>query len=136
MISVILATLLALQAAPVSSDEPAPLAIPPSPEQVLAIPEALQRDFIDQVVNTSQSPEQRLNRLAIFMLDEGRLGLKYTPNATHTITESYGTRQVNCLSFTLMFVILARRAGLQAYGQQIDRVLVWGVTGDIVMLSP
>lgn len=135
MISVILATLLALQAAPVSSEEPAPLANPPSPEQVLAIPDALQRDFLDQVVNASQSPEQRLNRLAGFMLDEDGLGLKYSPNATRTITGSYDTRQVNCLSFTLMFVILARRAGLQAYGQQIDRVLAWGMSGDMVMQS-
>ncbi len=135
MFSVILATVLALQAVPASTGEPAPIDSPPSPEQVLAIPEGLQRDFREKVLNATQSPEQRLNRLTDFMFDEEGLGLKYMPNANHTITEAYGTRQVNCLSFTLMFVILAREAGLQAYGQQIDRVLVWGVTGDIVMQS-
>lgn len=135
MFSVILATLLALQAVPVSIGEPAPIDVPPSPEQVLAIPEELQRDFREKVVNATRSPEQRLDRLANFMLDEDGLGLKYMPNATHTITEAYETRQVNCLSFTLMFVTLARKAGLQANGQQIDRVLVWGMTGDMVMQS-
>lgn len=69
------------------------------------------------------------------MFDKDGLGLKYMPNATQTITEAYDTRQVNCLSFTLMFVTLARRAGFQAYGQQIDRVLAWGMTGDVVMQS-
>ncbi|MGV8921830.1 MAG: tetratricopeptide repeat protein [Thermomonas sp.] len=131
----ILATVLALQAVPASAGEPAPFDMPPSAEQVLAIPEELQRDFHKQVLNATRSPEQRLNRLAEFMFDEGGLGLKYMPNATHTITEAYGTRQVNCLSFTLLFVILAREAGLQAYGQQIDRVLAWGLTGDVVMQS-
>lgn len=135
MFSVMLATILALSGVPASAGESMPFDIPPSPDQVLAIPEGLQRDFRDRVLNASSSPEQRLNRLADFMLDEGGLGLKYMPSATNTITEAYAARQVNCLSFTLMFVVLARKAGLQAYGQQIDRVLAWGMTGDMVMQS-
>ncbi len=135
MLSVILATVLALQAVPAPAAVPAQFDVPPSPEQVLVIPEELERDFLKHVVNSTHSPEQRLKRLSDFMFDEERLGLKYMPNATQTITEAYGTRQVNCLSFTLMFVTLARKAGLQAYGQQIDRVLAWGMTGDVVMQS-
>ncbi len=135
MLSVILATVLALQGVPASNEALTQLHIPPTPEQVLAIPEELQRDFLDKVVNPTRSPEQRLGRLSNFMFDEDGLGLKYMPDATYTLTEAYGKRQVNCLSFTLMFVVLARKAGLKAYAQQIDRVLAWGTTGDTVIQS-
>lgn len=135
MFSVVLATVLALQIVPAPAAEPVPLDRPPSPEQVLALPEELERDFRELVVASTRSPEQRLNRLTDFMFDESGLALKYVPDATNTITEAYATREVNCLSFTLLFITLARKAGLQAYGQQIDRVVVWGLTGDMVMQS-
>lgn len=133
MLSLILATALALQAVPVSTGEPAPLDMPPTPEQVLAIPEELQRDFRIAVLDVTRSPEQRLRLLSEFMFDKKGLGLRYAPGATRTITEAYRTRTVNCLSFTLLAVALAREANLRAYGQQMDRILEWGVRGDIVM---
>ncbi len=133
MFSVMLATVLALQAVPALTAVPASIDLPPSAEQVLAIPEQLQREFRIAVLDVAGSPEQKLRRLSEFMFDADGLGLKYVPDATHTITEAYRTRTVNCLSFTLLAVTLARQANLRAYGQQIDRVLDWGVAGDMVM---
>lgn len=131
MFSLLLAATLAMQS------PPAPVSIesPPTAEQVIAVPRALEDEFRKRVLDATTLPERRLDKLIEFMFDENELNLKYRPEATHTISESYLTRQVNCLSFTMMAVTLARRAGLRAYPQQIDRVLAWGLAGDVVMQS-
>jgi Flp pilus assembly protein TadD len=114
---------------------PAAIQAPPSPDEVMVIPDGLRADFRRQVLDVVNAPEQRLRRMVAFMFDKDGLGLKYKADATNTVAESYRTRQVNCLSFTLMAVALAREAGLKAEGQQIDRVLAWNLTNDVVMQS-
>lgn len=59
------------------------------------------------------------------MLGAEGLALQYDVHATHTVPETYSRRRGNCLSFTLMFIALAREAGVDAYGQEADQVLVW-----------
>lgn len=108
---------------------------PPPADRVMAIPPALRQAFHDRVLDRTNSPELRLRRIVSFMFDKDGLGLEYRGDATHTVAESYRTRQVNCLSFTLMAVALAREAGMKAQGQQIDRVLAWNLVGDVVMQS-
>lgn len=105
---------------------------PPPPEQVLAIPDELRTEFRRKVLET-KSPEQRLYKLVDFMLKPNGLGLQYEADATHTVAESYLTRKVNCMGFTIMAVALAREAGLPAYAQQIDRIMAWNMTGNVVM---
>ena len=131
MLSTFIATLLALQAPPVSGH----VELPPPPEQVLAIPEDLRTAFRERVVDARRSPKQRLARLVEFVFDENELGVEYQPDASLTVSEIYQARKANCLSSTFLIVALAREAGLNAYGQQIDRVLSWGSTGEIVMQS-
>jgi len=134
LLDAMLAAVLAVQGAPAPSVPPA-AAPPPSPDQVLAIPAALRAEFHERVVDRTNSPELRLRRMVSFMFDKDGLGLEYKADATNTVAESYRTREVNCLSFTLMAVALAREAGLKAQGQQIDRVLAWNLVGDVVMQS-
>jgi tetratricopeptide (TPR) repeat protein len=102
-----------------------PVASPPSPEQVLAIPAELRAKFQRQVVNQSPSPARRLNLLVDFLFDDDGLAMEYAYDATHTVEQAYRTRKANCLTFTLLAVALAREAGLEAYGQDIDDTLVW-----------
>jgi tetratricopeptide (TPR) repeat protein len=109
--------------------------IPPAPDQVLALPDELRKAFREQVVDSTNSPQLRLHRMVAFMLDDDGLDLQYKADATNTVAESYRTRQVNCLSFALMAIALAREAGMKAQGQQIDRVLAWNLVGDVVMQS-
>ncbi|MGN6112877.1 MAG: tetratricopeptide repeat protein [Luteimonas sp.] len=112
----------------------APL-VPPAPEQVMAIPDELRAAFRARVVDATKMPEQRVRRMVDFMFDKDGLGLEYKGDATNTVAESYRTRQVNCLSFTLLAVALAREAGLRAQGQELDRVLAWNLVGNVVMQS-
>jgi tetratricopeptide (TPR) repeat protein len=110
-------------------------AVPPAPDEVMAIPEALRQAFHAEVLDKTNSPELRIRKMVAFMFDEDGLNLQYRGDVTNTVAESYRTRQVNCLSFTLMAVALAREAGLKAQGQQIDRVLAWNLVGNVVMQS-
>ena len=120
----------ATTARPVAAD-----VAPPPPAQVLAIPDDLRKAFHSQVLATTNVPELKLRRMVAFMLDKDGLNLKYKADATNSVVEAYRTREVNCLSFTLLAVALAREAGMKAQGQQIDRVLAWNLVGDVVMQS-
>ncbi len=144
ILGTLLAAGLALQTAPPAPLAPAlppatvvavPVDVPPAPEQVLAIPDGLREAFRKQVLDTTNIPELKVRRMVAFMFDKDGLDLQYKGDATNTVAESYTTRQVNCLSFTLMAVALAREAGLKAQGQEIDRVLAWNLVGNVVMQS-
>jgi len=136
MFNALLAAGLALQTVPAATAAaPVPMDPPPPPDRVMAIPDELREAFRTQVLDVAKAPESRLRRMVEFMLGEDGLGLQYEGDTTRTVAESYRTREVNCLSFTLMAVALAREAGLEAHGQQIDRVLAWNLIGDVVMQS-
>lgn len=128
MIAWILAATLAL---PVPATVPEPM--PPSPEQVMAVPPQLQAQLQAEVIGPARSELDRLQRLGQFLDDGERgLGLQYREDATYTVAEAYLNRHVNCVSYTLMFLALARLAGIEAYPQEIEETLSWEQHGDIV----
>lgn len=131
MLNLLFAAAVALQSANQVNVDPEQFT-PPPPEQVLAIPDGLRTEFQHKVLGT-KSPELRLYKLVDFMLKPDGLGLQYEADATHSVAESYLTRKVNCMGFTIMAVALAREAGLPAYAQQIDRIMAWNMTGNVVM---
>lgn len=137
MFNLVLATVLAMQspAGPVGLPAPPVVEAPSAPEQILAIPDQLHERFRKQVIETTRSPSLRLKRLVEFMFEPQGLGVEYDSGATHTVAETFRTRKANCLAFTLLTVALAREAGLDAYGQQIDRVLSWNVVDKVVLQS-
>jgi len=102
--------------------QPAP---PPAPADVLAVPEPLRQQFREQVLAHARLPSARLERMVDFLFSPQGLGMRYEPDANHTVAEAYATRQANCMSFTLLTVALAREAGLEAYAQQVDETLAW-----------
>ncbi|MBD9477641.1 tetratricopeptide repeat protein [Pseudoxanthomonas sp. PXM02] len=126
MIAPLLAAALAIaDLAPAPASAPEPPARPPTPAEVMALPEPLRQQFHARVLSTPRAPEQRLRRLVEFLFSPDDLGISYDIDANHTVAEAYATRRANCLSFTLLAIALAREAGLQAYGQQIDETLAW-----------
>lgn len=128
MIVWVLAVALAL---PVSAA--APETTPPTQEQVMAVPAELQALLQAEVTGPAHGDLDRLQRLVRFMGDGERgLGLLYREDATYTVGEGYLNRQVNCVTYTLMFLALARLARLEAYPQEIEETLSWQQLGDIV----
>lgn len=105
---------------------------PPSPEQVMAVPAELRLRFRQEVLDARGSQAQRVERLVHFLFDDSGLGMKYRHDATYTVEQAYLTRNANCLTFTLLAVALAREAGLEAYGQEIQETLTWRQEGNTI----
>jgi Flp pilus assembly protein TadD len=113
-----------------------PEAVPPTPGQVMAVPPPLQAQLQAEVIDPARGDLDRLQRLVRFMDDGERgLGLQYREDATRTVAEAYLDRQANCVTYTLVFLALARLAGLEAYPQEIEEILSWQQLGDIVYRS-
>ena len=99
-------------------------------QAALALPEGL-RLALDARLPDARGPE-RVQQLIDFMIADDGLALRYQEHPTDGIAGSYAQRRVNCLSFTLMFVALARASGLQARAQASGDALAMRVLGDTV----
>jgi tetratricopeptide (TPR) repeat protein len=93
--------------------------------QILALPPPLQEQFAQRVLAGEPSRRERLERMVDFVFDARGLGMGYEDGATRTVEEAYATRRANCLGFTLLFLAMAREAGLEAYPQVYEQTLSW-----------
>lgn len=108
-----------------TSSDPGSAGLEPVPhEQVVAIPSALLERLQREVIAPTRSRNKRLDLLVALLFEPAGLMLQYDGTRTRTITESIADRKANCLSFSLLFTALARRAGIEADVQESDHVLV------------
>lgn len=104
----------------------APAAIEAAPPwAVMVMPPELRQRVHEEVLSRPVSQRERLNQLLHFMLDADALGIVYDERATHSVAQTYATRRANCLSFTLLFLAIARETGLDVHAQEIENTLSW-----------
>jgi hypothetical protein len=101
-------------------------------DAAMALPDELRRAIATRTSDPGLSAEERVQRLVDFMIADDGLALRYEEQPTYGIAESFARRKVNCLSFTLMFIALARASGMHAYAQASDDALEMRVLGDTV----
>lgn len=80
------------------------------------------------------TPEERLQALLAVLVDPQGFGLRYSGTATLTAREVFNQRVGNCLSFTHLFVALARELGLDAYYVEVRRAPRFEQSGDLVVV--
>ena len=97
----------------------------PTPAEVFAIPPEMRQMLQTQVIGRSYSRDQRLQALVEMIFGQRGLDLQYDANATYTVGQVWQQHRANCLSFTLLFVTLAREAGIQARVQEVGQVVSW-----------
>lgn len=97
----------------------------PLMRDVVSVPDALQARLRAHVIEPGTSRERRLEALVALLFDDAGYGLQYDGSLTRTVAQSAADRRANCLSFSLLFVALARKAGIEAYVQETDHVLAW-----------
>lgn len=120
----------ALSGAPIFGAGP----LPPLPEvDILALDQPM-REFLARHVDRRANPHLRLQQLVYAIISEGSFGLNYS-EATRTATQTFAARDGNCLSFTNMFVALARAVGLEVRYQQIDIPPDWEQRGELFVLN-
>ena len=117
----------------------APLGLPPehpplvAEEEVLAVSPAMQA-FLDAHVAGGASRVPRLRQLAQAIVNKQTFGLEYD-ETTRTASETFASRRGNCLSFSNMFVALARQVHLNAYFQEVDVPPDWTFRDDAFVLN-
>jgi hypothetical protein len=77
----------------------------------------------------------RVNGLVDRLRDGGLLSLRYADDFTRTASGTFHDRVGNCLSFTMLFVVLARAAGLDARYQMVDVPPTWSNDLGLVAVS-
>jgi Flp pilus assembly protein TadD len=92
------------------------------------------RSFLDRFVDRRANAHLRLQQLVYAVVSDSIFGLEYT-DATRTAAATFSARNGNCLSFTSMFVAMAREVGLRASYQQIDVPPDWEQRGDTFVLN-
>src|SRR6478672_1530637 len=92
-------------------------------EAAVALPDDLRRMLPEDVVNRNVDDALRAQALVDFMIADEGLALRYQEQPTYGIAESFERRRVNCLSFTMMFVAMARAVGIPAYAQASEDAL-------------
>jgi Flp pilus assembly protein TadD len=101
--------------------------------EVLAVSPGMQA-FLDAHVARGASRAVRVRQLASAIVDASRFGLVYD-ETTRTAPETFRTRRGNCLSFSSMFVAMARRVGLDARYQEVDVPPDWSFRDDTFVLN-
>jgi Flp pilus assembly protein TadD len=112
--------------------DPAPAPI--SREDAFALDEEM-RAFVAAQIGDSRGQDAILHKLLAGMKDIGLFSLDYAQGATRTARATFHERQGNCISFTMLFVALARAAGLDATFQIVDVPPTWFNESDLVVVG-
>lgn len=82
-----------------------------------------------------QDPVARLDRLREAMQQRGLFSIVYSGSSTRTARQTFHDRQGNCLSFTMLFVALARATGLEARYQLVDVPRSFNSAGGVLIVD-
>ena len=94
------------------------------------------RQFVDDLLLEARPHETRLRRLLRGMSKRGLGQLNYRLDLTYTAEETFHKLRGNCLSFTNLFVALAREAGLTVNYQMVEVPPSWsGADDGLVILN-
>ncbi len=97
-----------------------PVHVSEAPEvDVLNMSEEM-RAFVAEQVDGRRLSVARLRWLLQGLVDRGYFATTYEANLTQSAADTFDNQRGNCLSYTNMFVALAREAGLPAYYQLVD----------------
>jgi tetratricopeptide (TPR) repeat protein len=124
------AELLAPGVSAISPETPALI----SREEAYAL-DAEMRAFVAAQIGDTRDPRTKLRRLLRGMEERGLFSFEYANDSTRTARAAFHDRQGNCLSFTMLFVALAREAGLEATFQIVDVPPTWFNSSSVVVVS-
>ena len=92
------------------------------------------RAFLDTRVDRGLPPYQRLEALVSAVFQDPQLNFSYSTE-TQTATETFHSRNGNCLSFTILFIAMARHLNLDARFREVEIAPTWSKAGSFVNLA-
>ncbi|QIB65498.1 tetratricopeptide repeat protein [Kineobactrum salinum] len=99
-----------------------------APVALTAINEDM-RAFLRQHVPPDAGDSRKIHLILQAILKDG-LQLRYDNFRTYTAEEAFYSREGNCMSFTNLFVALAREAGVNARYQEVEIPPSWAAEGE------
>ncbi len=81
------------------------------------------------------TPQEKLQGLLRALISSRGLGLTYEADLTVSARDAFASRRANCVTFTNLFVGLARELGLPVYFVLIEDVQKFTKEGDLVVVS-
>lgn len=95
------------------------------PRVALNEPSDAMRSYVAEIVGNRRLASMRFRRLFETLNRDGYFDAVYSADRTLTAAQAFEARGGNCLSYTNMFVALAREAGLDARYQVVDIPPSW-----------
>lgn len=83
-----------------------------------------------QGANTPLTKAVALHKALIKSEKEGGQGVKFNAKITESAPNTFAHKQANCLSFSILYVALARHLGLEAYINEVDIPPSWNMFAD------
>jgi Flp pilus assembly protein TadD len=142
--ALILLSVLAGACAPIPPHLPEPMGsgellsgrvfFPDSPVPELDDPQLLtltddMRAFVHDRTASAKTDKQRIRAILQGIWEEGSTTLQYNLVKTYSAQDVFEAKEGNCLSFTNLFIAMAREAGLDAYYQRVDIPPTWDEAG-------
>jgi Flp pilus assembly protein TadD len=93
------------------------------------------KQFVAEYVGRPSFEDDRAWRLSWALLDPNVLDFEYDPQVTLTAAEAFRTRRGNCLTFSNMFIAMAREAGLNAWYREVKIEPEWNALDDTLLVS-
>ena len=119
-----------LEGAPLDVEVPTTLV---TNEEVLALSVEMQ-EFLNSNVHQRATIGVRMNELIDAIINEQSFGLEFD-GMTRTASETFRLRRGNCLSFSSMFVAMARYVNLEASYQEVQIPPDWTLQNDVFLLN-
>jgi len=91
---------------------------------ILAVTPQMQA-YVDDALSGGRYMSARFKHIMKGLLRDGYFKASYQPNRTNTAAETFEQKAGNCLSYTNMFIALARASGLDARYQIVDVPPSW-----------
>jgi Tfp pilus assembly protein PilF len=95
------------------------------PDVAISEPDDLMRAYVQSLMIDGAGAPQRFRQLIAGLARDGYFRSAYSAHQTLTAPETFRMKGGNCLSYTSMFIALAREAGLNAVYQVVDVPPKW-----------
>lgn len=92
------------------------------------------KTFFEERVDRRAPPKQRVQLILSALFDEDGLDFAYC-NETRTAEETFKRRSGDCLSFTNLFIAVARHLDLAARYREVDIAPNWSQRGSVVVFN-
>ncbi len=90
--------------------------------------------FVDSYMDGARNRYARMKRLVYAIIGDGNFELTYD-DKTRTAQETFQEARGNCLSFTNLFIAMARYVDIHAEYQEVDIPPDWSIVGESFLLS-